>query len=164
MSAARSLPDLSALVAAMPLEFLLCDQAAFGLTTASPLQRAITRIADGRKLGALAHDPAVIDALGGPMAIAELACMTTRPREVAILSGIRVGKSLIAAALAVAWALTCDVSKLGPGEVPRVSIVSLTKDLAAHARMVAACEAAWAAEWGQPRNPEPPSTSRRRKR
>ncbi len=130
MTAARSLPDLSSLVAAMPLEFLLCDPAAFGLTTASPLQRAITRIADGRKLGALAHDPAVIDALGGPMAIAELACMTTRPREVAILSGIRVGKSLIAAALAVAWALTCDVSKLGPGEVPRVSIVSLTKDLA----------------------------------
>ncbi len=127
---ARALPDLTPLVAMMPLEWILTDPAAFGLTTASPLQRAVCRIADGRKLGALAEDPAVITALGGPMAISELATMRERPREVAILSGIRVGKSLIAAALAVSWALTCDVSKLGPGEVPRVSIVSLTKDLA----------------------------------
>lgn len=130
MTASRSLPDLSALAAEMPLEFLLCDPSAFGLTTASSLQRAICRIADGRKLGALASDPTVVAALGGPLAISELATMRVRPREVAILSGIRVGKSLIAAALAVAWALRCDVSKLGPGEVPRVSIVSLTKDLA----------------------------------
>lgn len=114
----------------MPLEWLLCDPAAFGLTTASPLQRAICRITDGRRLGDLAFDPTVIAALGGPMAIADLASIRQRPREVAILSGIRVGKSLIAAALALLWALNCDMAKLGPGEVPRVSIVSLTKDLA----------------------------------
>ncbi len=130
MSAVRSLPDLTPMVAGMPLEWLLCDPYAFGLTSASPLQRAVCRVADGRKLGALAQDPDVIAALGGPMAISELACMAQRPREVAILSGIRVGKSLIAGAVAVSRALSCDVSKLGAGEVPRVSIVSLTKDLA----------------------------------
>ncbi len=122
--------DMSQLAALVPLELLLCDRAAFGLTTASPLQRAICRIADGRPLAELAREKTVIDALGGPLAISELATLRERPREVAILSGIRVGKSLIAAALAVSWALTCDVSRLGPGEVPRVSIVSLTKDLA----------------------------------
>ncbi len=128
MTAARSLPDLSPMVARMPLEWVLCDEAAFGLTTASPLQRAICRIADGRPLRELADDPIVLRALGGTAP----ACMVppAPPRELAILSGIRVGKSLLAGALAFHWSQTCDVSRLGPGEVPRVSIVSLTKDLA----------------------------------
>lgn len=125
MSAAVSFQDLTPLVARLPLEWMLCDEAAFALTTASPLQRAICRIAEGLPLRDLASDETVIRALGG--------CTDTpkeRPREVAILSGIRVGKSLFAAALAVHWSQICDVSRLGPGEVPRVSIVSLTKDLA----------------------------------
>jgi hypothetical protein len=128
VTAARSLPDLSQMVARLPLEWVLTDEAAFGLTTASPLQRAVCRIADGRPLRELAHDPVVLRALGGTAP----ACMVppTPPRELAILSGIRVGKSLLAAALAFHWSQTCDVTRLGPGEVPRVSIVSLTKDLA----------------------------------
>lgn len=107
------------------LEELLTHELAFGLTTASPLQRALCRIAEGTGLGLLAADPAVSLALGsqgGPIG---------RPRELAIVSGIRTGKSLFAACLAVYWALRCDVSRLGPGEVPRVSIVSLKRDLAA---------------------------------
>ncbi len=125
MSAAVSIPDFSAAVARLPLEWRLCDADTFGLTTASPLQRAICRIADGRPLGDLARDKTVLRALG----CTEYSSRT-KPRELAILSGIRVGKSLLAAALAVHWSQTCDVSALGAGEVPRVSIVSLTKDLA----------------------------------
>jgi hypothetical protein len=125
MSAALVMPDLSVALAKMPLEWRLCDRDAFGLTTASPLQRAICRIADGKSLRELASDPTVRAAIG-----AELDPKAAhRPRELAILSGIRVGKSLMAAAMAVHWSQTCDVSKLGPGEIPRVSIVSLTKDL-----------------------------------
>lgn len=119
------LPDFSAALARMPLEWRLCDADTFGLTTASPLQRAICRIADGRPLADLAQDPVVLRALGGVTYASN-----ERPREMAILSGIRVGKSLIAAATACHWTQICDVSRLGPGEVPRVSIVSLTKDLA----------------------------------
>ncbi len=89
------------------------------------MQRAICRIADGLPLGKLAHEPAVIAALGNPGAIP-----TLPPGEMVILSGIRTAKSLIAACGAVHMALTCDVSGLRAGEIPRVSVVSLKKDLA----------------------------------
>ncbi len=125
MSAAVSIPDFSAALARMSLEWRLTDADTFGLTTASRLQRATCRIIDGRGLGEHAGDPAVLRALGGAPWTARI-----KPREVAIYSGIRTGKSLIASATAVHWTQTCDVSRLGPGEVPRVSIVSLTKDLA----------------------------------
>lgn len=107
------------------LESLLVDRDLFGLVTASPLQRAICRVAEGRALGELASDPAIASAFGD---IEKLP--TEKPRELVILSGIRVGKSLLAALLAVYWSQTCDVSRLGPGEIPRVSIVSITQDLA----------------------------------
>ncbi|HYE92356.1 MAG TPA: hypothetical protein VEA38_15105, partial [Terriglobales bacterium] len=128
MSAALVIPHDVVLDAAAraSLEWRLTNELAFGLTTASPLQRAICRIADGKPLGKLALDPAVQRAVGNVLALPH----GKRPRELAILSGIRVAKSLIAACLAVHWALTCDLSKLGPGEIPRISIVSLIKDLA----------------------------------
>lgn len=111
-------------VARSSLEWKLTDPCAFGLTTASPLQRAICRVADGRPLLELARDPDVRKAFG------TVSMPGVRPKEVACLSGIRTGKSLLAACVGVHMALTCDVTHLGPGEVPRVSIVSLTKDLA----------------------------------
>lgn len=101
------------------------DPTLFGLTTATPIQRAICRIADGVPLGDLASDPVIVDAIGDCTPI-----MGVRPRELAILSGIRVGKSLLASLLAIYWTQICDVSRLGPGEVPRISIVSITRDLA----------------------------------
>jgi len=105
------------------VETLLTAMGGFDLA-ASPLQRAICRLADGRALGDLGERADVCAALGcGPGAMP-----TKRPREIAILSGIRVGKSLLAAALALHWAVTCDLTGLAPGEVPRVSIVSTTKD------------------------------------
>lgn len=53
-----------------------------------------------------------------------------RPKEVGLLMAIRGAKSLIAAATAVHSSQHCDVSQLGPGEIPRVSVVSLSRDLA----------------------------------
>lgn len=119
MSAAR---DVFKDQASWPLEWRLTSQYAFGLTTASPLQRAICRIADGRPLGELATHPTVTRALRGTL---PEACA---PKELAILSGIRVGKSLFAGCTAVHWTQTCDLRRLGPGEIPRVSIVSTSKD------------------------------------
>ncbi len=109
------------------LEGLLTHPEAFALTTASPLQRAICRVADGLPLGDhLATHPDVAAAMG------DVSSLTPgiRPAELLILSGVRVGKSLLAAALAVRAALTCDLSGIRPGEPVRVSVVSLTVDLA----------------------------------
>jgi hypothetical protein len=110
------------------LETLLCDAEWFGLTTASPVQRAICRVIDGRPLLELAEDQDVIAAFGGPEAVAMLP--RTRCAELLLLAAIRCGKSLLCAAAGVRAALSCNVSVCGPGEVPRVSIVSLDKDKA----------------------------------
>lgn len=116
---------LSRTVAEASMEWRLTNALAFGLTTASPLQRAICRMADGMPLGDLADEPAVRRAFGDVRSLP-----STKPREVAVLSGIRTGKSLTAACAAVHMALQCDVSTLRHGEIPRVSVVSLKKDLA----------------------------------
>lgn len=112
-------------VAHAPLEWLLCDPHAFGLTTATPLQRAICRLAEGRPLLDLAKDETVANALGTTATL-----RLAQPKEFAILSGIRTAKSLIAGAAGIRCSQTCDVSTLGPGEIPRVSIVSFRMDLA----------------------------------
>jgi hypothetical protein len=125
VSAAVSWTDLRRdAVARAPLEWLLTDPQAFALTTATPLQRAICRIADGRPLGPLAKDDAVQAGLGATV------LKLDKPREFALLCAIRGGKSLIAGAAAIRMSQTCDVSLLGPGEVPRVSVVSTRMDLA----------------------------------
>jgi hypothetical protein len=110
---------------AITLEALLTSPAGFGLTTASPLQRACCRIIDGLPLGELATCSEVVNAIGDVEALPGVA-----PSEVLILSGIRTAKSLIAAATAVRASQTCDLSGLGAGETPRVSVVSLSLDLA----------------------------------
>jgi len=111
------------------LERMLTDPRAFGLVNASNVQRAICRAMDGLPLGELATDPDVIAVFGGERAIASLP-VGERPKEFVLLCGIRAGKSLISAACAVRAALTCNVEGLGPGEEPRVSIVSLTMKVA----------------------------------
>jgi hypothetical protein len=114
----------------MPLttEALLTNPKAFGLTTATPVQRAICRVIDGLPLGELASDPNVIAAFGGQEAIDALALLTHPPAEVYLVAAIRTGKSLLAATAGTKMALKCDLSMLRRGEVPRVSIVSLTMD------------------------------------
>lgn len=103
----------------MSLERLLTSPSGFGLTGASDLQRAICRASEGRALGEL-DTPAILARLSTAPACA--------PSEVVLLAGIRTGKSLIAGAKAVQSSQTCDMSKLGPGEIPRVSVVSTVKD------------------------------------
>ena len=106
------------------MEELLTHPLGFGLDTASPVQRAIMRAADGNPLGNLWTHPAVKVAFGGKEPVFE-----GKPKEMAILSAIRCGKSLMAACMAVHWTQVCDIASLGPGETPRVSIVSINKDL-----------------------------------
>jgi hypothetical protein len=90
----------------------------------SPLQRAVCRVADGRPLAELAQHEHVQLALGGgvpPQAM---------PKRLELLAGIRTGKSLMAAGLAYCASQRVDLTALGPGEVPRVSVVSVAMDLA----------------------------------
>lgn len=108
----------------LTLEALLTSPKAFGLTTASPLQRAIARVVDGLPLADLAHNPDVKTAIGLVQNLP-----SAPPYEVMILAGIRSGKSLIAAATAFRASQTCDLSGLGFGETPRVSIVSTSLDI-----------------------------------
>lgn len=107
------------------LETLMVD--GFGLTTASPLQRATWRVIDGRPLGELADHPDVRTAIGDVSSLP----VGVRPTEVVLVAGVRTAKSMMAAGAALRAALSVDVSKLGPGEIPRVSIVSLSRDLGA---------------------------------
>lgn len=132
----------------LTLEHLLCDPEYFGLVTASPVQRALCRAADGLPLGTLTEDPDVIASFGGPPIDGRVSRETgrgldnqagrkaiallprSRPSKLVLCSGIRGGKSLFSAAAAVRAAITCDVSVCGPGEVPRVPIVATSVDTA----------------------------------
>lgn len=113
---------------AITTERLLTSPRGFGLTTASPVQRAICRVADGVPLGELAEDPTVVRVLGGPEALAHVPL--TPPTEFYVIAAIRCGKSLFAACLATRIALTIDLSFLKPHEIARVVVVSVDKDKA----------------------------------
>lgn len=121
------LPDatVTRAIAGSSLEWKLTHQDAFGLTTASAPQRAVCRAADGLPLGGLEFHPDVKRAFGDVTALPQ-----SKPLEVFLVSAIRTAKSLTAACAAFHMAVTCDVSALRPGEIPRVSVVSLRKDLA----------------------------------
>ena len=106
------------------LEALLTSTDAFGLDTATPLQRAICRVSDGVPLGDLWDDAGVKEGFGA-VRPPELA-----PRILVILAAIRCAKSLIAAAKAFSIALTCDVSGLKPGDELRIPVLSVDKDAA----------------------------------
>lgn len=113
------------------LEILLTSPEYFALTTASPLQRAICRIIDGLPLAELASYPNVIAALGGEEAVSAYEACPSAVSTLVILAGVRSGKSLIAAAAITRAALTCDMTRVRPGEPPpRASIVSTAKDTA----------------------------------
>jgi hypothetical protein len=105
------------------LEDLLTGPNYFSLTTATPLQRAICRIAQGLPLEELATDPVVLRSLGGALPSPGVV-----PLELLIIAAVRCAKSIIAAVVAIRATQTCDVSMLRSGEIPRFSILSLEKD------------------------------------
>jgi hypothetical protein len=106
------------------MEALLTSREAFGLTTATPLQRAICRCSDGVPLAELWEDAGVREGFGGvcPPAVS--------PRTLVILAAIRGAKSMIAAAKAFETALTCDVEGLQAGDELRIPVLSVDKDSA----------------------------------
>ncbi len=111
-------------VAEASLEELLTSRHFFGLETASPLQRAICRLADGRPLGALADRDDVRRAMGDVSGLGIVS-------ELTVCSGIRVAKSFLAGALAVRLSQRVQIPGwVKPGEVPRIPLLSLDKDKA----------------------------------
>jgi len=104
-------------------EQILTNKDGFGLTTATPVQRAICRALDGEGLGDLWTDQSVQAAFGG------VRPPEVKPREAVVLAAIRSGKTLIACANAIASAIRCDISHMLDGEAsPRVGLVSTSKD------------------------------------
>lgn len=98
-------------------EFLMHPKI-FGLETASPLQRAICRVADGLPIGDLWDDPNVRDSFGNVQPNAVI------PRELNVIAGIRGGKTLLAAAVTTRRSLIVNLEGLRDGEVARSGICS----------------------------------------
>lgn len=100
----------------MNLESLLTSKQAFGLSSATPLQRAITRAAEGLPLGLPEDD--VKKYFG--------AAPLMKPNLMVLVCGVRSGKSLMAVCAALYSALTADLSALLSHERARVVIVAPT--------------------------------------
>jgi hypothetical protein len=116
------------------LERLFTHPGAFNVTTATPIQRALCRVAEGLPLGDLETHEAVVRAFGGVEAVRMLVPLVgIIPTEIYLVAAIRCGKSLFTAARAVHAALTMDldaVPGLTAGAIARVAVVSLDKDKA----------------------------------
>jgi hypothetical protein len=105
------------------LEKLLVSPDGFDLA-ASPLQLAIARAADGRRVGAACDDEALERHFG---------CGRSRlglvlPVLVVIVAGVRSGKSLFAACAAVKSVCTADLGQLKSHEIARFAIIGPTTD------------------------------------
>lgn len=105
------------------LEALITSPRGFGLITATPLQRAICRIIEGKPLTSLADHPHVKEAVGDTRYIDG-----QRPKHVILCCATRAGKSLITAGAGIWATQTCNFGMLGAGERPRVSILSTARD------------------------------------
>jgi hypothetical protein len=106
------------------LERLLVAPDGFDLSTASPLQRAIARAADGES---------VADELTAEEVERHFGCERSKLGLVAavlvvVVAGVRGGKSLLAACAAVKGCLSADLSRLKMHERPRFAIVAPTVD------------------------------------
>lgn len=112
-------------------EDLLTSPDGFDLHEATPVQRARCRIGDGLPLGELAHDPDVVQMVGGPAALAELVHPEAPPDVLVDLSSIRSAKTMMAACRASRATWVVDTSALKIGEVPRVIFASPKLDRSA---------------------------------
>jgi hypothetical protein len=100
----------------MDLESLLTSPKGFGLVTATPLQRAIARAADGFPTKLPAQD--LIRHFGKEPPL--------RPDLVVLICGVRSGKSLMAVCASFYQALTANLNKLLAHERARVVVVAPT--------------------------------------
>ncbi len=100
-------------------EDLLTSPAVFGLATASNVQRAWCRALDGVPIGDLANDPDVIRAFGGTIPD------PVRAREALLILAIRSAKSMTAAAKAIEWSQTVDVSACSASDIVQIFVVGL---------------------------------------
>lgn len=100
---------------------MLTSPKAFGLTTATPLQRAICRAMDGRPLGKYWDDPVVRAAFAGVLP-PELV-----PSKFLILAAIRGAKSMIAAAKAICDSQNCDLTGCSVGDEVLIPVLSTDK-------------------------------------
>jgi hypothetical protein len=104
-------------------EQIITSPLAFGLTSATPCQRAICRIHDGLPLGELAMDEDVREMVGDVDGLPDKA-----PVEFLVLAAIRTFKSLFAAASILRASQVVDVSGCSAGDIIRISVVSLKLD------------------------------------
>lgn len=112
-------------------EDLLTSPDGFGLALATPVQRACCRARDGLPLRELASHPEVIEAFGGPEAVAALPGERgVKPTAFYNIASARTAKTTIAVCAGIVDSLTVDLSGLGHGEIPRLSIMSLKLDTA----------------------------------
>lgn len=110
------------------LETLLTHKDAFGLTTATPVQRAFCRAIDGIPLGELAEDKDVQWCFGGLdalKALEALALQGVRPREVDLVAAVRIGKTLLSSVIAFRAAVYADLTGIRSGEEPVYSIMAI---------------------------------------
>jgi hypothetical protein len=107
----------------LTLETVLTHEDMFGLTTATPVQRAICRALDGLPFEELWDDPDVREAFGDvqPVRTAKI---------VMILAGIRSGKSKIAAARLVQSSQNVDLSHVSIGDQVLSPCLSVDKQAA----------------------------------
>lgn len=112
-------------------EGLLTSPDGFGLTTATPVQRAACRVRDGLSLGDLREHPDVQSAFGGAEAVSRLPSeQGIKPTAFYNVASARTAKTTMAVAAAIVDSQTIDVAGLGHGEIPRLSILSLKLDVA----------------------------------
>jgi hypothetical protein len=109
----------------LTLEQIVCHPDAFGLTTATPVQRAIYRVSDGLPLGDLWDREDVREAFGHVKPPEEI------PGTFAIFSGIRGYKSGSAAARCLQATQECDLSTTRTGDIISIPCLSITKERAA---------------------------------
>jgi hypothetical protein len=98
----------------------------FADIAASPLQRAIARVAEGRPLE---------DVIDAETCRQHFGCEphelpSARFRRIVLIAGVRGGKSLLSCCAAITQALTADLTKLKKHELPRLAIVAPTVDAA----------------------------------
>lgn len=106
------------------LEEYLCEERYCGLIEASPLQRAVCRAADGLPMGGIVTAEQLREHFGCA------AVPMVRPRLVALVAGVRGGKSRLAGTAALYAALTTDLGMIQQHEVPRFAVVAPTVDAA----------------------------------